>query len=262
MKLNVLLAKTDHLASSFRKSVEDYLQYFKNKQTDFRGERKTYEPRPGTVDIPGKRENKMIVTTVEEKLKWLEENSTDYIDALFSLEASNAAGIARCELVIEGESFGILSSLELLRLKSIIENGTLEQMYSNIPVRSDAEIWNESDNEMYVGREIFETPKISGVEKSTEKESYILPDPNIKEFKDGGHYMPQIATKNTVLELGDYSFQRFSGEWSHRQRAELLKRRTRLLTAVIEALKICNEAEAISSSMSSKKLFYYLHGNI
>jgi hypothetical protein len=262
MKLNVLLAKTDHLASSFRKSIEDYLIYFKNKQTDFRGERKTYEPRPGSIDIPGKRENKVVVTTVDEKLRWLEENSKEFIDALFSLEASNAAGLAKCELIVDGEDFGVLSSLELLRLKSLLENGTLEQMYSNIPVRSDSEIWNENTNEMYVGRSVFETPKISGVEKSTEKESYILHDPNIKEFKEGSHYAPQIATKNTVIELGDYSFQRFSGEWSHRQRAELLKRRTRLLTAVIEALKICNEAEAISSPVTSEKIFRYLHKGV
>lgn len=259
MKLNVLLAKTDHLASSFRKSIEDYVAFFKNKQSEFRGEKKTYEPRPGSIDIPGKRENKLVVTTVDEKLQWLEENSTEYIDALFSLEASNAAGVAKAKLEVDGVYFGELSSLELLRLKSILENGTLEQMYSNIPVRSDSEIWNENSNEMYLGRKVYETPKIAGVEKTTEKESYILQDPNIKEFKEGSHYTPQIATKNTVLELGDYSHQRFSGEWSHRQRAELLKRRTKLLTAVIEALKICNEAEAISSSLTSEKLFRYLH---
>lgn len=259
MKLNVLLAKTDHLASSFRKSIDDYLSYFKNKQTDFRGEKKTYEPRLGSIDIPGKRENKLIVTTVDEKLEWLEENSKDYIDALFSLEASNASGIAKAKLEVDGVNFGELSSLELLRLKSILENGNLEQMYSNIPVRSDSEIWNTTNNEMYEGRFVFETPKISGVEKSTEKESYILPDPNIKELKEGGHYTPQIATKNTVIELGDYSHQRFSGEWSHRQRAELLKRRTKLLNAVIEALKISNEVEAINSSITSEKLFNYLH---
>lgn len=263
IKLSVLLAKTDHLTNQFRGNIRDYLSFFKDKQGAFRGERKTYEPKPGTVDSPGKRGNKLVQTTVDEKLNYLVETNSEYIDALFSQEATNAAGQARARLVVEGKDMGEYSSLELLRLKSILENGELEQMYNNIPVRSDDEEWTLTAEEMYSDRVIMEGKKLTGVEKSVTKESYILPDPNVSSLKDASSYKAVVATKDTVIELGDYSFQKFTGEWSHRQRAELLRRRSKLLNAVIEALKTANDVEAVPSQMTAAKLFGYLHrGNV
>lgn len=260
MKLNTLLAKTDLLATNFRAMVTDFLGFFRSNQGDFKGEKKTYDPKPGTVDVPSERGEKRIVTTVDEKFAWFTENSRDYVDALFSLEATNAAGIARAELVVDGQSWGNFSSLELLRLKSFIENGEFERMYSSIPVRSDSEIWNPSTAEQYHGRSgIFESPALTGTKKSVQKESYILSDPNIAAI-DGARYAPQLAQRDTIVELGDYTFQKYSGEWSHRQRAELLKRRQSLLTAVTEALKVANDVEAVNSGLTAEKIFSYLHG--
>jgi hypothetical protein len=261
-KLNVLLAKTDHLATSFKKSVQDYIQFFKDKGGAFKGEKKTYTPKEGTVDEPSKRGNKLVVTTVQEKLDWLKETNTEYINALFSQEATNAAGNAKADLIVDGKNLGNYSSLELLRLKSLIENGDIEQMYANIPVRNDDEEWNATSEDMYNKREIFESSKQIGVAKSIQKESYILSDPNISGLKNADGYKPQVATKDTIIELGDYSFQKFSGEWSHRQRAELLRRRTKLLNAVIEALKTANDVDAVESQMTADKLFNYLHKGI
>jgi len=260
IKLNTLLAKTDLLAASFRAMISDYVSYFRSNQGDFKGERKTYEPRPGTIDVPGDRGEKRIVTTVDEKLTWLLQGSHDYIDSLFALEATNACGIARAELVVDTISWGTFSSLELLRLKSLVENGDFEKMYTNIPVRSDSEIWNPSSAESYSGRTgVFESPLQTGVKKSTMKESYILNDPNIDKI-DGARYTPQLAQKDTTIELGDYSFQKYSGEWSHRQKAELLRRRQVLLTAITEALKVANDVEAVNSELTADRIFRYLHG--
>lgn len=259
LKLNTLLAKTDHLSNSYKSSIKDYIQFFKDKQSAFKGEKKTYNPTSGTIDIPSERGNKIVVATVKEKLDWLKETNTEYINALFSQEATNAVGIASAKLTVENVEFGEFSSLELLRLKSLIENGDLEQMYSNIPVRADDEEWNITAEDQYKEREIFEGKKQEGIKKSITKESYILSDPNIKELKDSSSYKPQMASKDTIIELGEYTYQRFSGEWSHRERAELLRRRTKLLSAVIEALKIANEAEVVQSNMTADKLFNFLH---
>lgn len=258
LKLNIILAKTDHLASSFKKTFEDYVKFFKNNQGSFKGEKKTYDPKAGMIDLPGERSNKLVVTTVDEKLEWLEENSKEYIDCLFAQEKTNASGVAIAPLVVEGKTVGTFSSLELLRLKSLLESGTVVGMYENIPVRNDDEVWNVTDSEMYSGRDIFESPIQQGTRKSTLKESYILSDPNISAIKDG-KYQPQVAVKDTIIDLGDYTFQKFSGEWSHRQRAEVLRRRTTMLTAIIEALKIANECEVIQSSLTANKIFNYLH---
>ena len=189
----------------------------------------------------------------------MKDTNTEYINSLFSQEATNASGIAKSTLTVDGVEFGEYSSLELLRLKSLIENGDLEQMYGNIPVRADDEEWITTSEDQYAKREIFEGKKQEGIKKSVTKENYILSDPNIKDLKDSSSYKPQTATKDTIIDLGDYSYQKFSGEWSHRERAELLRRRTKLLSAVIEALKIANEAEVVESNMNADKLFGYLH---
>ena len=256
-KLNVLLAKTDQLASSFKEGIKDYIKFFKNNQGAFKGERKTYTPKADKIDVQSMRANNLVVTTVDEKLQWLEKSSAEYVDALFSQEATNASGLATAKLVVDEVDFGELSSLELLRLKSVIESGDIKEMYSTIPTRSDAEVWEETSNEQYVGRNIFDSPITSGINKTTTKESYILPDPNAD--KAGANYKPQIATKDTIEELGEYTFQKFSGEYSHRQRAEILRRRERLLVSIVEALKIANEVEAVPSVVTSDKIFNYLH---
>lgn len=260
IRLNVLLGKTDHLASTFAAMVKDYSKFFRNSQSAFLGEKRTYTPREGTVDEPSARKNTIVQTTVSEKLNWFTDNSKDYIDSLFSVEKTNASGAAKAELVVEGESWGEFTSLELLRLKGVIENNDFKSMLENIPVRSDSQIWEENTTDDYQDRQIFQTPQVSGVTKTTVKETYVLEDPNIAKLKDASSYTPQLAHKNTVVELGDYTHQLFTGEWTQRQKAAALKRRSSLLNAVVVALKECNEADAIKSELNSDKIFGYILG--
>lgn len=261
-KLNVVLAKTEHLANSYRANIKDYIAFFKEKQSSFKGEKKTYEANSGTIDLPSERGNKLVVTTVKEKLDYLKETNADYIDSLFAQEATNASGTAKAELKVDGVFIGTFSSLELLRLKSLLENGELEQMYSNIPVRNDDEEWSKNTEEMYSGREIFQGKKFEGVKNSITKESYILSDPNLSGMKNTDSYKAMVASKDTIIVLGNFTYQKFSGDWSHRDRAELLRRRTKLLSAVIESLKIANDVSVVESSMTANKLFDYLHTGI
>lgn len=260
MKLNVLLAKTDFLAASWKKILEEYSKFFENKQGAFRGEKKTYEPAANTVDLPNERSNKLVVTTVKEKLEYLEETSGEYIDALFAQEATNASGNAKAVLEVDGENLGVYSSLELLRMKTLLEAGNIKNMYENIPVYNEDELWNKTTQDQYSERAILESVRREGVMKTTMKESYILPDPNVSK-ENGAKYSPQVATKDTVIELGNTTFQKFTGEMSHKDRAAILARRSKLLSAVIEALKVANDVEAVPSQMTAKKLFDYLHGN-
>ncbi len=131
-------------------------------------------------------------------------------------------------------------------------------MYENIPVRADNEVWAKTNNESYDGRNIYESTLRNSVNKSVMKESFILHDPNIGK-SDSTNYTPQIATKDTIIELGDVTFQKFTGEASHVERANILARRSKLLVSVIEALKISNEVEAVPSAMTADKIFGYLH---
>jgi len=261
MKLNVLLALTDTLRVVYKNMVSDYSKYFKNSQSDFQGVKKTYTAKEGVVDDPSKRKMVRVATTVKEKLDWFIEKTEQFVDATFAQEATNASGNAIGELIVDSKSWGNFTSLELLRLKNFIENsdlGNIGIMLSLVPTRSDSEVWDKTDDEDYTSREIFETEMVTGVNKTTVKEEYILEDPNVKNLKDTSGYHPPIATKNTILELGDYTSQNFSGQWSHRERAEALARKQTLVNAVTVALKQANECDIVDSELKAKKIFGYL----
>lgn len=257
-KLNVLLALTETLGTNWKKNVEDFVKYFRNNQGEFKGVKKTYTANEGTADEPSKRQNTVVVTTVDEKIKWFEENQAPYIDALLSLERTNASGTAKAHLVIEGVDFGEFTSLELLRIKSLIESGELYKMYEHIPVRSDSEIWSRTDNPEYTSRNIWQTALVNGKATSIKKEPFIIPDPNLTK-ENAAKYTPQVAQRDIVMDLGSYTVQHYSGEYSHLERANILKRRHTLLLAVTEALKKANEAESIESNLKASTLFNYLH---
>lgn len=263
-KLNVLLALTDQLKTVYKNLIVNYYQFFTKSQGAFKGEKRTYTPKEGTMDDPKKRGTVLVVTTVKEKLDYFIENSSKFIDALFSQEKTNASGNASAELIVDSKSWGIFTSLELLRLKSVLESkdlGSLENMLSNIPVRSDAEIWNKTSNEEYSDREIYETEQFKGVAKTTVKTPFILDDPNVNPDKLPANYQAPIVQKDEILELGDYTKQDFSGEWSQRQKAMTLKRRSNLLIAITEALKVANDCDIIKSDLTAKKIFGYLFYN-
>jgi hypothetical protein len=261
MKLNVKLALTDQLRQNYKNLVNDYSKFFAKSQGAFKGEKRTYTPKEGTIDDPSKRGNILVAITVHEKLDYFINNSSKFIDALFSQEKTNSLGLAKAELKVNGESWGEFTSFELLRLKSLIESsdlGKLGEMLENIPVRPDSEVWNKTNEDEYSGRDIYETEKFTGVAKTTIKTPYVLEDPNMKGRELPSNYTPPVVTRDEIHELGDYTKQNFSGEWTHRQRALCLKRRSELITSITEALKIANECESVESELTAEKIFNYL----
>lgn len=209
------------------------------------------------MDDSTKRGNDLVVSTVSEKLKWMTDNSAKYINALFAQEATNASGTAKALLVVDGNEWGEYSALELLRLKSLIDLPDFAGMYATLPVRADNRVWEPCTDGQYTGRNIFQTPMQTSVSKSILKETYILQDPNIS--GSAPSYKATTAVRDTIIEVGDASYQEFSGEILHRERAEMLLRIDQLRTAVIEALKKANDVEAVESNLTAQKLFNFIH---
>lgn len=255
-KLNVLLAKTDTLATEFKNLINNYGKFFSKSQGAFLGEKRTYVAKEGTIDEPNRRGNVAIQTTMAEKITYFIGTSSDYINSLFSQEKTNSSGVASSELIVDDKNWGIYTSLELLRLKGLLENSSLGAMISTIPVRSDAEQWDKCSQEAYTGRDVFESPIIEGTNITSVKEDYILKDPNVDNTSP--NYNAVVAQKTTVMELGEYSVQKFSGQWSQRQKADALRRRSIFHVAVIEALKRCNDVETVKSDLTSEKIFGYI----
>lgn len=259
-KLGTALARKENLEGSWKKNLAEYATHFIDKQGAFKGEKKSFDLVPGMQDIPSERGEKIVQATVDSNLEWLEETHSNFIDTLFSVEATNASGTVNAELIVEGKVLGTFSSMELLRLKTLLESGEVVKMYDNIPLRSTQKQWSLCTNEQYIGKNIYETELQKYVKNTTTKSSYVLLDPNVN--SNSPNYKPMVAEKTTVEKVGDASFQEFSGEWTLRQKAELLRRKTILCTAVKEALQRANQAETIKSQLTSKKLFDYIHRGI
>lgn len=241
LKMNTLLAKVEHSTASISRLFADYLNFFKNKQGMFRGTKKTYIPRDGYFEDPTKMGTVVVATTVDEKFDWFNAQFKNWLNDVFSVESTNSKGAKTVELKVNGKSFGNLTALELMRLKSVLTNKDLEGVFANIPVRSDSEVWNPTQDPEYNGRKVFETELVKGVTRTTEKEEVILKDPNLDPAHLPSNYQAKTTIKSKTVETGDYTQQNFTGEWTQRQRAELLRRRSELLAAVIEALKEVND---------------------
>lgn len=259
LKMNTLLAKVEHGVAQFNRMVGDYFAFFKNKQGMFEGIKKTFKPREGYQEDARYMGTTKVATTVDEKLQWFEENAVPYLKNLFSIESTNSKGAKKVELKVGNVSFGFLTALDLMRLKTVLTKKEWEEMYNNIPVRSDAEVWEPCTDGEYAGREIFQTPMQTGVTRTTESEEVILKDPNLDPAKLPANYNAKTTIKKRTVETGDYTLQKFTGAWTQRQRAELLRRRSQLLAAVIEALKEVNDVESEDPNLDVEGLINFLH---
>ena len=132
-------------------------------------------------------------------------------------------------------------------------------MYENIPVCPDEKVWEPCTNPEYEGREVFQTPMLKGITRTTESEEVILKDPNINSDKLPANYNARTTIKKKTVETGDYTLQEFTGGWTHRQRAELLRRRSQLLAAVVEALKEVNDTVSEKPNLNVDTLVNFLH---
>lgn len=225
----------------------------------FEGIKKTFKPREGYQEDARYMGTTKVATTVDEKLQWFEENAVPYLKNLFSIESTNSKGAKKVELKVGNVSFGFLTALDLMRLKTVLTKKEWEEMYNNIPVRSDAEVWEPCTDGEYAGREIFQTPMQTGVTRTTESEEVILKDPNLDPAKLPANYNAKTTIKKRTVETGDYTLQKFTGAWTQRQRAELLRRRSQLLAAVIEALKEVNDVESEDPNLDVEGLINFLH---
>ena len=100
---------------------------------------------------------------------------------------------------------------------------------------------------------------LKGVTRTTETEDVILKDPNINPANIPENYRAAVVQKKKTVETGDYTFQKFTGEWSQRQKADLLDRRSCVLKAVIAALKEVNDQEVMAENLNVDALVDFIH---
>lgn len=252
-KLSVALGLRDRLEKSQANMFDDMLQKFKSNQGLFKGQRNTYEALEGYADDSTKRNYTHVSSTVDEQLAWLKTHSMDYLENVLSVEKTNSTGV-KAILVVDGKEWGEYSTLELLRMKSILD-GKFKAILHDLPVRKDTVIWTKSNDPNFEGREVYETPLEKGFARTTKKSMEIINDPHIKDAP-GRPPIPQNIEK--VENIGQMSHQDFSGEYTLKQRADLMVKQEKLYLGIIEALAKANETEVQLSDLGQKALDYLL----
>lgn len=252
-KQATLLGLRERLEKVYSNMLEDFLSKFKNKQGIFQGWNKTYEPLEGFADDPTKRSFQKVSSTVKEQLDWFKEYTAEYFEVTLSIEKTNSTGI-EAELVVDGKSWGKYSVLELLRMKSLLD-GKLKDIFKELPIRDEKVIWSPTTKDYYGDRDVWETQMVSGFSKTTQKRTEIVFDPHIKEAPNRA---PVSVPIETQVNVGAFTEQKFSGEITMLQRAQILTKYEKVYTAIIGALENANSVEATSSDLGKKVLNYLL----
>lgn len=247
--LSVALGLRDRLSKTMSNMFSDMIQKFTNKQAMFRGQRRTYVPEDGFADDPSKRGYTHVESTMEEQLKWFKEHSREYFKNTLSIEKTNSTGIV-VELQVGDEVWGKYSTLELLRLKSILD-GQMKHFISEMPTRKESQIWTRTSDPNYAGRNVFETELLQGYSKTTLKRTEIVSDPHIKDSPTRPPVTQQIETQ---VNIGKYTTQDFSGEMSIREKADILVKMEKVYQGVVRALEKANGAKVEESDLGDRFL--------
>lgn len=250
-KLAVALGLREKTEKDFKNMVDDMHGKFKNKQSLFVGKRDTFVALEGHFDQPEKRSFQNVSSTVAEQLSWFKEHAVDYLKTTLSIEKTNAGGIT-AELVVDGKSWGSYTTLELLRLKGILD-GKMKAMVQELPIRPETVLWNKSADPTFNNREVYETALEQGRTKTTIKRTVIVDDPHIK---DTPNRPPVTQNIDTPTETGIYTTQLFSGAITNKERAEMEVRYNNLYKAVVAALEDANAAELKETDLGDKVLGY------
>jgi hypothetical protein len=251
IKLSVALGLRDKIEKTFANMLSDMHQKFTKKQGLFMGFRNMFTAEDGYADQPEQRKNQHVSSTVSEQLEWFKEHSKDYLNTVLSIEKTNSMGV-HAHLIVDGENWGEYSTLELLRLKSILD-GKLKAIIQELPIRADGEKWEPTQDTEYHGRNIFESALDEGFTKTTLKRTVIVEDPHIKEAPNRA---PVTQSIDTQVNTGKYRRQLFSGAINNRDRALMEVRLDKLYKAVIATLEEANMIGLAESDLGDKVLEY------
>lgn len=267
--LSQILAFSENAKNVIKLAINNYGKFFSKNQGAFKGKLNTYQPFPGEEERPDKVDNELVVTTVREKINYLKNELAPELKHILDKEATNASGLAKAELIVDGVSWGEHTTCELLALKNFLFNKPLKDVISIIPVRADDKPWIkvEEKHEQYKNREIYQLPTMEYPERVGDKQEFILENPNYTKALEkciAANVTPppvpavKTSSKNVVRVVGTATQTEFTGADSHINRAGYLRQLEQLKIAVVDALARANKVEAIETNLDTNRVLNYI----
>lgn len=245
-KLYELLALEQDRKYKANQAIGEAKNTFTKKSPYFDGMVKRYiSLEENSEQIPD--ENKQMVTTVKDKLQEAIETIVKGVDAHLSKEETNAANVAKAELVIAGKNFGTFSATALLGLESHLNR--IKDLYESIPVLDLTKRWN------------FDTQQ--GVYKTEAEVKFraVKRPKVIVKYEATEKHPAQTELLYLDFQVGKYETTYTSGRLTTAQKTALVARINGLLEAVKIARSKANNV-AVKNVKVGQQLFDFIHQDI
>jgi hypothetical protein len=139
-QLHALLAVVTDLKTKARLIATEGITTFVKKAEHFDGVQKAFESlEADRMATPA--ETKVLVTTVPEKLAYVQGALSKGIDATLSMEETNSSGNAKAELSVNGTPFGTFSATSLLAMEKWLDS--VLELYKSIPTLDPTKAWTK-----------------------------------------------------------------------------------------------------------------------
>lgn len=244
-KLHELLAVETDLQNVFKVVVNEAQKTFKGKQNMFIGYERHLETFNEDDNTSTPDEKQHIETTIAEKLDYIAEKGSRYINAVFQKEATNQ--IAKADIIIDNETIAAgIPATFLLGLEAKLKN--MRDMYIAIPTLQPGIewIWNIDLNAYKMA-----DPEIKMRTSKTFKHKVL--------YEATDKHPAQIEKWEENINTGKYVRNVWSGMISTSDKAIMLGRFDQLLRAIKKARMRANDIKVVDHNDIGEKIFNFIH---
>lgn len=245
-KLHELLAVEQDKKNKANQAIGESINVFTKKDPYFDGMVKRYIAlEEDSEQIPD--ETKEMVHTVKEKLDSTIESIVAGIDAHLSKEETNAAGIAKAELIVGDTNFGTFSATSLIALETQLQK--VKELYQAIPVLDLTKKW-DFDNQKNCYKADDEVKF-----RSIKRPKVII------KYEATDKHPAQTELLYLDFQVGKYETTYFSGKISSAQKTTLIKRIDDMIEAVKIARSKANNVE-VNNIKIGQQLFDFINKGV
>lgn len=245
-KLHALLAVEGDLKSNAEAILKESISTFKNKKDHFVYKHKSYTPTiDGGMEFPA--EEKAMVTTVDDKLKYTQKSLVKAIDAIFQKESTNS--VAKADLVVDGEVLAEgVPATALLNLESRLKS--IRALYHSIPTLPPEHPWIVEDKD----RGVYKTDPDVKIKHEKQLDAKVL-------YPATEQHPAQVEKIHKDVPIGKWVTVTKSSLWTSQKKSDALEKIDNLIRSVKKARQRANDVE-VEKVTIGKKLFDYVHNGL
>lgn len=244
-QLHEIIAVEAGLKQTAEKIIQEAKKTFSDKQGHFDGFSKTYEARDKEDDEKIIGETKHIVTTVPEKLEYVQDSLIRLFDCIGQKEKTNT--LAKADIIIDGEVIEKdVPATVLLSMETQIKR--VREVYSKALTLDPAKRWTPSTQE----KNVWESDEVTQVRSRKE----MVP---VVKYEATQHHPAQVDMVGKDKQVGDWKTIFRSGAITPIKKSELLGRIDQMERAIKQARMRANTQE-VEPFAIGKSIFSFING--